>query len=107
MTAARSASGSMAASSRAPDVPVSALTLGELLGSGGEGEVRIVENRPGVVFKRYFRANVNAAALRAMAAFPGALPPEAREVLDSSAAWPLACVTDGPAAVGFLMSRVP
>lgn len=97
----------MAASSPPPDVPASALKLGDLLGSGGEGEVRVVRNRPGMVFKRYFGASINSAALRAMAAFPGALPPDAREVLESSAAWPLACVTDGPAAVGFLMNRVP
>jgi hypothetical protein len=83
------------------------LQLGAVLGSGGEGEVRVVENRPGAVFKRYFRPNASAAALRAMAAFPGTLAPEARHVLDTSAAWPLACVSDGTEAVGFLMNRVP
>src|ERR1700676_4931784 len=101
-TAVSSASGSMPTGSRQSEVPLGSLQLGEKLGSGGEGEVLVVQNRRNTVFKRYFRPSVNAQSLRALADFPVSLAADDRDVLLRQSAWPLACVTDGAAAVGFL-----
>jgi hypothetical protein len=89
------------------DVPVSALDLGAKLGSGGQGEVFQVRNRPGEVFKRYLSPAVNAAALTALVAFPESLEERDREVLRRQTAWPLARVTDNARVIGFLMREVP
>jgi DNA-binding helix-hairpin-helix protein with protein kinase domain len=91
----------------AADVPLASLRLGERLGSGGQGEVFRLLNRPGEVLKRYFALNANAATLDALVAFPRGLPEIEREALSRQTAWPLARVTKHGATVGFLMKEVP
>jgi hypothetical protein len=88
-------------------MPLSSLHLGEQLGSGGEGAVYAVQNRPGLAFKRFYRPVVNARSLQALVEFPRSLAEDSRARLLRQSAWPLSSVTDGPAAVGFLMNLVP
>lgn len=97
----------MATASPQPQVPLSSLQLGEKLGSGGQGDVYHLHNRPGTVFKLYRAKNASAPALMALVDFPGTLNPGARHSLLSQTAWPHTCVTDGPVVAGFLMDEVP
>lgn len=90
-------------------VPARHLTLGSLLGTGGEADVYAVRDRRGVAFKRYRdqrgAATERGPKLRAMVAQP---PAEASPAAGHIAiAWPSAVVTDdGGAVVGFLMPAV-
>jgi hypothetical protein len=89
------------------DIPFRTLKLGRQLGKGGEGEVFDVANQPGYAFKRYFRSSVNGQSLRMLADFPASLDDYSRDKLLTQTAWPLACVTDGGAVIGFIMNKVP
>lgn len=104
---ALSASGSMTTSNPNPVVPMSSLKLGELLGSGGQGRVFRVANRPGTVLKDYYYTNANGQSLQALVDFPYSLDPRDRDLLFSQTAWPRACVTENGATRGFLMDEVP
>jgi hypothetical protein len=107
MIAAPCASGSALNKMSQPDVPRSSLQLGEKLGSGGQGEVHRVKNRPGLAFKRYFLPTINAESLRVLVDFPDSLDPHGRDALLAQTAWPKARVTGGGRVVGFLMQEVP
>lgn len=93
----------------AATVPARDLSLGSLLGSGGEADVYAVAGRRAVAFKRYRDqrggTTERARKLQAMVAQP---PAEASPAAGHIAiAWPSAVVTDdGGAVVGFLMPAV-
>jgi hypothetical protein len=88
------------------DVARSSLSLGDRMGSGGQGDVYDVGGD--LLFKEYKQpATANGPALAALPAFRQRLSPEGRDRLDGLAAWPLCRVTDGGRAVGLLMRRAP
>ncbi|MYQ46150.1 hypothetical protein GTW40_13980 [Streptomyces sp. SID4985] len=89
------------------DVSRSSLVLGDVIGSGGQGEVHVVVGGP-LLFKQYKDpARVNGDALADLVAFRQALGPTDRARLDALAAWPLSRVVEGGRVVGFLMRRAP
>jgi len=90
-----------------PDAPLGSLDRGVRLGSGGQGEVFRVRNRPGEVLKLYFRQVTNPDSLKALVDFPGSLDAADRQALLRQAAWPLGRVTKHGQVVGFLMKEVP
>ncbi len=89
------------------DVARSSLTLGDRIGSGGQGDVHAVSGGA-LLFKEYKSpSRVDGDALADLVAFRQALGQGDREHLDAHAAWPLCRVVDGGRAVGFLMRRAP
>ncbi|MFC4029912.1 hypothetical protein ACFO3J_00335 [Streptomyces polygonati] len=89
------------------DIQLAALDLGEKLGSGGQGDVLRVRNRPGEVLKRYFTDTADGVSMRYLVEFPDTLPDSEREALLRQTAWPLARVVKHGKVVGFLMREVP
>ncbi|MGW7455082.1 hypothetical protein [Streptomyces sp. NPDC054787] len=89
------------------DVTVAALSLGGLMGRGGQGEVHAIDGGD-LAFKRYrYPSKIDQAALAALPAFRQRLHPSDRSFLDAVAAWPLCRVTHGGHGVGLLMRRSP
>jgi hypothetical protein len=89
------------------DVARSSLTLGERVGSGGQGDVHAVTGGP-LLFKEYKEpAKVNGAALADLVGLRQGLGQADRNRLDALAAWPLCRVVEGGRTLGFLMRRAP
>ncbi|MGW4194611.1 hypothetical protein [Streptomyces sp. NPDC005004] len=89
------------------DILRSSLALGDVVGSGGQGEVHAVAGGS-LLFKQYrIPAAVDGNALADLVAFRQALARDDRSRLDALAAWPLCRVVEGGRAVGFLMRRAP
>jgi hypothetical protein len=88
-------------------VPLRSLALGRQIGVGGEGIVIDLPDRPGILFKRYHQPVANATALEDLVAFPLSLGEVVRGVVLSQSAWPLTCVTENEAVIGFLMNKAP
>ncbi|WP_371661028.1 hypothetical protein [Streptomyces sp. NBC_00280] len=97
----------MTATGARHDVQIAALDLGEKLGSGGQGDVLRVRNRPGEVFKRYFTVSANGESMRYLVEFPYTLSAGDSEALLRQTAWPSARVVKHGKVVGFLMREVP
>ncbi|MGX2995814.1 hypothetical protein JNUCC64_16250 [Streptomyces sp. JNUCC 64] len=90
------------------DVPLAALPLGRRIGDGGQGEVFLLTDRPGTLYKGYRDPRrVDGDALAGLVAVRRALDPVHRDRLDAEAAWPLCRVVDGGRVTGFLMRRAP
>jgi DNA-binding helix-hairpin-helix protein with protein kinase domain len=90
------------------DIDQSVLKLGRELGRGGQGAVvELAGSYAGLVFKRWFRQDADAAALKQLVDMPAALPSAERERFHKQTAWPLARVMNGNAAAGFVMQRIP
>jgi hypothetical protein len=89
------------------DVTRSSLTLGDRVGSGGQGDVHALADGS-LLFKEYKDpSKVNGSALADLVAFRQSLGGSDRSRLDSLAAWPLCRVLEGGRTVGFLMRRAP
>ncbi|MFC9636410.1 hypothetical protein ACFXKI_42925 [Streptomyces mirabilis] len=89
------------------DIAHSSLTLGERVGSGGQGDVHAVGGGD-LLYKEYKDpSKVNGQALADLVAFRQGLVPTDRSRLDTLAAWPLCRVIEGGRAAGFLMRRAP
>ncbi|MFF8474196.1 hypothetical protein [Streptomyces sp. NPDC015414] len=89
------------------DIELSHLQIGEVVGSGGQGEVLEIAGTD-LLCKRYRNpSRTNGEALATLAAFRQRLTPWDRSFLDSVAAWPLCRVTREGRSVGFLMRRAP
>ncbi|MEU4107278.1 hypothetical protein [Streptomyces sp. NPDC027717] len=89
------------------DIELSALPIGSLIGSGGQGQVLELTGTD-ILCKRYRDpSGTNGEALAVLAAFRQRLPSADREFLDSVASWPLCRVTDRGRGVGFVMRRAP
>ncbi|MFJ3207535.1 hypothetical protein [Streptomyces flaveolus] len=89
------------------DVARSSLTLGERIGSGGQGDVHAVAGGP-LLFKEYKDpSKVNDAALADLVGLRQGLGQADRSRLDALAAWPLCRVVEGGRSLGFLMRRAP
>jgi DNA-binding helix-hairpin-helix protein with protein kinase domain len=90
------------------DIDAGTLKLGRELGRGGQGTViELAGSYSGLVLKRYFKPDADAAALKRLVDTPAALPTADRERLARQTAWPLARVMNGDAAAGFVMQRIP
>lgn len=90
------------------DIDECTLKLGRELGRGGQGTViELAGSYVGLVFKRYFKQDADAAALKRLVGIPATLPAADRERLARQTAWPLARVMNGDAAAGFVMQRIP
>lgn len=83
------------------DGAAAVLRLGDKIGGGGEGDIKLVDQRPNHVAKVYHTAPnaERVAKLRAMIATPPALPP-------GLLAWPTDLVSNGATVVGFLMPLI-
>ena len=87
-------------------------TLGQrtLIGSGGQGAVHALAQRPGVVYKEYSPAWVDSVNVTALKRFTRLVSdvtdPEVKALL-AVAAWPMAVVRDSGVVRGFLMPQVP
>ncbi|MGW7644192.1 hypothetical protein [Streptomyces bobili] len=89
------------------DVARASLTLGEQVGSGGQGEVHAIDDGS-LLYKKYKDpSKVNGNALADLVAFRQGLGQADRTRLDALAAWPLCRVVEGGRALGFLMRRAP
>ncbi|GAA3051134.1 hypothetical protein [Streptomyces glomeratus] len=89
------------------DVTRASFTLGDRVGSGGQGEVRALSDGS-LLFKEYKDpSKVNGGALADLVAFRQSLGQSDRSRLDSLAAWPLCRVVEGNRVLGFLMRRAP
>ncbi len=89
------------------DVARSSLTLGERVGSGGQGDVHAVTGGS-LLFKEYKEpSKVNGTALADLVALRQGLGQADRSRLDALAAWPLCRVVEGGRTRGFLMRRAP
>ncbi|WP_030856147.1 hypothetical protein [Streptomyces sp. NRRL S-37] len=89
------------------DVARSSLTLGERIGSGGQGDVYAITGGP-LLFKEYKDpSKVNGGALVDLVGLRQGLGQADRSRLDALAAWPLCRVVEGGRALGFLMRRAP
>ena len=81
-----------------------------LLGTGGQGRVYALTDRPSTAYKKYadqVRDEVDGAVLASMTAFPGALSAADAAPLIERAAWPTTIVESHGLTAGFLMPRVP
>jgi hypothetical protein len=90
-------------------VDVRSLTIGEVLGSGGQADVLALENDPSLAFKRYHdpdHPQLNPNALRRLIAARESITYDGRAV-DEFAAWPTAEVVDRSKTIGLLMRRIP
>jgi DNA-binding helix-hairpin-helix protein with protein kinase domain len=100
----------MAATARidGSDIEERGLKLGRELGRGGQGAViELGGAHAGLAFKRYFRGDADAAALKRLVDMPADLPAAERERLRRQTAWPLARVMSGNAVAGFVMQSIP
>ncbi|MFE5088112.1 hypothetical protein [Streptomyces mirabilis] len=89
------------------DIARSSLTLGDRIGSGGQGDVHSVRSGD-LLYKEYKDpSKVNGQALADLVAFRQGLVPTDRSRLEALAAWPLCRVTEGGRTAGFLMKRAP
>lgn len=89
------------------DVARSSLTLGERVGSGGQGDVHAVMGSP-LLFKEYKQpSKINGTALADLVALRQGLGQADKGRLDALAAWPLCRVVEGGRTLGFLMRRAP
>ncbi|MFF5183435.1 hypothetical protein ACFY30_06535 [Streptomyces sp. NPDC000345] len=89
------------------DVARSSLTLGDQVGSGGQGKVHAVGDGS-LLYKEYMDpSKVNGNALADLVAFRQRLGQADRVRLDALAAWPVCRVVEGGRALGFLMRRAP
>jgi hypothetical protein len=90
------------------DLDEDSLHLGDLLGTGGQGQVfKVKGHKPSLVFKRYIVPGADPAALRRLVDLPAALRSGDRDYLLSHAAWPLARVVRKQFLSGFIMQAVP
>jgi hypothetical protein len=90
------------------DVDYASLQLGHRLGHGGQGEVFELRSPfPGLVVKRYYRADADAQALKRLVDLPRTLPPGDQALLASHTAWPLARVMSGATVAGCVMRKIP
>lgn len=91
------------------DVDLTALELGEQLGSGGQGRVFDVVGGPhqGLVYKQYTQSNPDPDALLRLVRAPELLSPSERQRLFTLSSWPLARVMSQGGLTGFLMRRIP
>lgn len=83
------------------------LTLGAVLGKGGQGRVYELAGQPTLVYKQYLAPPPRPAALDDLIAFPSRLAPGAAALLLRYAAWPLATVHRQDELCGMIMPRVP
>jgi hypothetical protein len=90
-----------------PDIRLGDLSVGTVLGSGGEGEVFALDGRPNQVFKRYIADEIDEDALRAIIEFPSTLSAENRQLLLGMTTWPTHRVTEGARVVGLTMPTIP
>jgi DNA-binding helix-hairpin-helix protein with protein kinase domain len=89
------------------DVALSSLTLGERVGSGGQGDVHAVMDGS-LLYKAYKEpSKVNGTALADLVALRQGLGQADRSRLDTLAAWPLCRVVGSGRVLGFLMRRAP
>jgi hypothetical protein len=94
-------------------VEISSLTLGPVLGTGGQGRVNavsgfLIDGKWPAVLKTYTGAvGVDYRALEKIVAFPDQLHPNDRNWLLGTSSWPWAIVTDNGVPRGFLMREVP
>lgn len=94
-------------------VEISSLTLGPVLGTGGQGRVNavsgyLIDAKWPAVLKTYTGAvGVDYQALERIVAFPDQLHPNDRNWLLGTSSWPWAIVTDNGVPRGFLMREVP
>ncbi|WP_432055316.1 hypothetical protein [Streptomyces sp. bgisy022] len=89
------------------DITRSSLTLGDRVGSGGQGDVHAVLGGP-LLFKEYKDpAAVNGTALSELVGLRQGLGRTDRDRLDGLAAWPLCRVVEGGRTLGFLMRHAP
>ncbi|WP_045558013.1 hypothetical protein [Streptomyces sp. FxanaA7] len=89
------------------DVARSSLTLGNRVGSGGQGEVHAIGDGS-LLYKEYKDpSKVNGHALADLVSFRQGLGQADQGRFDALAAWPLCRVVDGGRTLGFLMRRAP
>lgn len=94
-------------------VEMSSLTLGPVLGTGGQGRVNavsgfLIDGKWPAVLKTYTGAgSVDYQALEKIVAFPDQLHHNDRDWLLGISSWPWAIVTDNGVPRGFLMREVP
>lgn len=87
-------------------IGISAVDVGELLGSGGQGTVYELESDPGRLLKRYKSGvDVDAAGLETLVGWRKMLSPRDLAVVDKHAAWPLDVVDCEDGTFGILMNR--
>ncbi|HEX6470632.1 MAG TPA: hypothetical protein VF069_16150 [Streptosporangiaceae bacterium] len=90
------------------DVDKNRLSIGDKLGTGGQGDVYdLLGQGSGHVYKAYKSAAVNGDALARLVALPRALTDTERTRLLRQSAWPLARVVDAGRVTGFIMRKVP
>jgi hypothetical protein len=102
-------------SASVPYIELSALSLGNRLGKGGQGQVTEVSNImlnkqwPAVVKEYSLEAKqaLRVAALETITGFPGTLAHQDGRWLHESTAWPAAVVQEHGVVCGFLMRAVP
>ncbi|MFF3464575.1 hypothetical protein [Streptomyces sp. NPDC002619] len=89
------------------DVARSSLTLGDRIGSGGQGDVHAITDGS-LLYKEYKDpSKVNGSALADLVAFRQGLGQGDRTRMNALAAWPLCRVVEGGRTLGFLMKRAP
>jgi hypothetical protein len=82
--------------------------LGAEIANGSQGIIYALEQKPGLVFKRYKNTKaVDEITLSALIDWPASLSPAEQALLQNSTAWPRAPVREGKHLVGVTMPRAP
>ena len=90
------------------DIDEGELSLAEVLGAGGQGQVvRVNGPVSGLVYKSYHRPGHDILRLRRLLDLRANMPPWSRQYLDRHAAWPLNVVLKNGTPNGFLMRDIP